>query len=332
MSVYEKDPAYPVRAETGKKMSITKNRTLLEKADMQLSDLVTDGGELVPEQAKKFIRLLIKESVILPMATVRPMKSKKQLIEKVRFNSRILRAGSEAVPLASADRVKPDTSKVELDTKLFRGQVNLSNEVMEDNIEQGSFRQTVIELMGEAISRDIDEIGVQGDTASADPFLAQFDGMLAAATSNVVDGGNNALASDDLKAAIKAMPTEFIRNKRRLRFLTSVDAETDYRDTLSTRDTVAGDKFLLEDAPIMYSGIPLMDVPLFPEDLGGGNDQTNVILTDPKNLLFGFWRKITIETDKDIEAGVLKIVASLRTDFKYMEETAAVKVHSVLVG
>ena len=310
---------------------IMDNRTLLEKADMALSDLLS-GGDLVSAQAKKFIRLLIQESVILQLASVRPMKSKKQLIEKIRFGSRILRAGSEATPLSTGDRVKPDTSKVELDAKLFKAEVHLNNEVLEDNIEQGSLRQTVMELMGEAISRDMDEVIVQGDTGSADSFLAQFDGMLAAATSNLVPGGGNALASDDLKGAIKAMPSEYIRNKKKLRFLTSVDAETDYRDTLSQRDTVAGDKFLENDAPIMYSGIPLLDVPLFPENLGGGNNETNVILTDPKNIAVGIWRKITMETDKDISAGVLKIVASLRFDFKYVEETAVVKVTAVTVS
>lgn len=310
---------------------ITDNRTLLEKADMALSDLLS-GGDLVAAQAKKFIRLLIKESVILTLASVRPMKSKKQLIEKIRFGSRILRAGTEATPLSLGDRVKPDLSKVELDAKLFKAEVHLNNEVLEDNIEQGSLRQTVMELMGEAISRDMDEVLVQGDTGSGDSFLAQFNGMLAAATSNIVPGGGNPLDSDDLKGAIKAMPSEYIRNKKKLRFLTSVDAETDYRDTLSARDTVAGDRFLLEDAPIMYSGIPLLDVPLFPENLGGGSNETNAILTDPKNLAVGIWRKITMETDKDISAGVLKIVASLRFDFKYVEETAAVKIEAITVS
>lgn len=310
---------------------IESNRTILEKADMALSDLLV-GGELVPAQAKKFIRLLIKESAIMGMGTIRPMSSKKQLVEKVRFGGRILRPASEATPLSEADRSKPDLSKVELDSKLMRAQVNLSDEVLEDNIEQGSLRQTIMELMGEAISRDIDEVLVQGDVTSTDAFLAQFDGLLAAATSNVVAGGGNPLNSDDLKAMIKAMPTEFIRSKKRLRFLTSVDAETDYRDTLSARATVAGDKFLQTDAPIMYSGVPLMDVPMFPEDLGGGSNETNILLLDPKNIMIGFWRKIRMETDKDIEAGVLKIVASMRFDFKYVEETAVVKATQVTVS
>lgn len=307
---------------------ITENRTILEKADLALSDLLT-GGELVPAQAKKFIRLLIKESVLMGMGQVRPMKSKKQLVEKIRFGSRILRAASEATPLPVGDRAKPDLSKVELDAKLMRAQVNLNDEVLEDNIEQGSLRQTVMELMGERISSDLDELLANGDTTSGDAFLAQLDGMLASATSNVVAGGGNALDSDDLKAAIKAMPTEFKRNKRKLRFLTGVNAETDYRDTLSQRDTNAGDKFLQQDAPIMYSGVPIMDVPHFPEDLGGGSNETNALLLDPKNILVGFWRRIRMETDKDIEAGILKIVASLRADFKYVEETAVVKIEAI---
>lgn len=311
--------------------AIMTNRTILQKADLALSDLL-NGGELVPAQAKKFVRLLIKESAILSMATVKPMASKKQLVEKIRFGTRILRAGTSATALPEADRSKPDLSKVELDAKLFKAEVHLDNETLEDNIEQGSLRQTVMELMGEAISRDMDEVVVNGDTSSADNFLAQFDGMLAQATSNVVGGGGNPMDSDDLKAAIKAMPTEFIRNKRRLRFLTGIDAETDYRDTLSNRDTVAGDKFLQEDAPIMYSGIPIMDIPLFPEDLGGGNNETNIIMSDPKNFMIGIWRRITMETDKDISAGILKIVASLRFDFKYVEESAVVKVTAVTVS
>lgn len=310
---------------------ITDNRTLLEKADLALSDLLS-GGELVAAQAKKFVRLLIKESVILGKASVRPMKSKKQKIEKIRFGSRILRAGSSKIPLPVGDRSKPTTSEVELSAKLFKAEVHLDNEVLEDNIEQGSLRQTVMELMGEAISRDMDEVIVQGDTTSADAFLAPFDGMLAGATTNVVAGGSVSLASTQLKGAIKAMPQEFIRNKKKLRFLTSVDAETDFRDTLAARATVAGDRFLLEDVPIMYSGIPISDVPMFPENLGIGGNETNVILTDPKNLAVGIWRKITFETDKDISAGILKIVASLRFDFKYVHEPAVVKINAITVS
>lgn len=308
------------------------NQTILQKADLALSDLTSSGGILVDAQAQKFIRLLIKESRIMQLATVVPMRAQKQLIEKTRFGSRVLRAGAEATALPAGDRAKPDLSKVELDAKLFKAEVRLDNEVLEDSIEQGQLKQTVMEMMGDAISRDMDEVIVQGDTASSDTFLAQFDGMIKAATSNVVVAGGVNLHKGVLRDCLKTMPSEYLRNKAMMRYLTSVDAEIDYRDSISDRATQSGDDALKNAAPVGYSGIPVVDVPMFPENLGGSNNETDVIFTDPKNIQVGVWRKITIETDKDISQGVMIIVASLRFDFKYAQELAVVKATGVKVS
>lgn len=305
--------------------NIQHNRTLLEKADLALADLTSDGGVLQPAQAKEFIRTAIKESKIMPMATVVPMKAQKQLIEKIRFSGRVLRRGQEAQALPAGDRQKPALGKVELDTKLFKAEVRLDNEVLEDSIEQDNLKATVMTLMGEAIARDMDEIIIQGDTSSADTFLATLNGILKQATSNVVDAGIVNINKSIMKSMIKTLPSEFLRDKKRMRFLTSVDAEIDYRDSLAERATAVGDKFLEQDASVMYSGVPIEAVPMFPENLGVGSNETNIVLTDPKNIQVGIWRKITIETDKLISDGVMLIVATLRFDVKYAEETAVVK-------
>ena len=97
------------------------NRSLLEKADLALADLTTGGGLLLPAQAQKFMRLLIKQSVLLQMVTVVPMAAPKQELPKIKFGSRILRPGQEATALTQAQRAKPDLSKVELDAQLFKG-------------------------------------------------------------------------------------------------------------------------------------------------------------------------------------------------------------------
>jgi len=310
----------------------TDNQTILAKADMAISDLTGSGGYLATAQAQKFLRILIDESRLMKMATVVPMRSHTQEINKIRFGSRILRAGAEAVALAEADRAKPDLSKSTLSSKLFKAEVNLSNEVLEDSIEQGELRQTVMQLMGEAISRDVEEVVVRGDTASADTFLAQFDGLLKSATSNVLNAGSVSTNKTIMRDMLKLMPSQFLRNKAQLRFLTSVDSEIDYRDSISDRQTARGDKALDDSAPVGYSGIPVMDIPLFPENLGGGLNETNMILSDPKNLNIGIWRKIQIETDKDVRRGVIFIVATMRMDFKFAEETAVVKATAVKVG
>lgn len=308
------------------------NRTLLEKADMALSDLTTNGGLLQPAQAQKFIRILIDESVILKQGTVVPMKSPKQLIEKIRFANRILRAGTEAAPLSSGDRTKPDLSQVELDAQLFKAEVRLNNEVLEDSIERGQLRQTIMQLMAEAISRDIDEVIVRGDTASTDPFLAKLNGILKQATGNVVDAQNQTANKTVFRDMLKSMPSAFLRNKREMRFFTSVDAAIDYRDAVAERGTGLGDKFLEGDEPALYSGVPVVDVPMFPENLGAGGNTTNVLLTDPKNINIGIWRNIRLETDKLVSEGVLIIVATLRFDVKFAEQSAVVKAINVKVG
>ena len=306
-------------------MGYLSNRTILEKADLALADLTAGGGILKPAQAQKFMRLLIKESVLMKMATVIPMASPKQQISKIKFGRRILRPGQEATALALADRAKPDLSSVELDAQLFKAEVRLSDEVLEDSIERGELRQTIMEMMAEAISRDMEEVLINGDTVSADPFLAVMDGILKQATSNVVDAAGAPISKTLLQSMLKTLPSEHLRDKKAMRFMTSVDADLDYRNTLADRATVAGDRLLESDTPVLHGGVPVQPVPLFPENLGVGNDQTVIVLCNPKNIHVGIWRQIRLESDRDISEGTLKIVATLRFDVKYAEEPGVAK-------
>mgnify|MGYP000870092754 FL=1 len=310
-------------------MSYTSNRTLLEKADLALADLTAGGGVLLPAQAQKFMRLLIKQSVLMQMATVVPMASPKHQIAKIKFGSRILRRGTEATALPVADRARPDMSHLELDAQLVKAEVHLSDEVLEDSIERGELRQTMMEMIADAISRDMEEVLVSGDTASADPFLATMDGVLKQATSHVVDAAAAPISKDLLRDLVKTLPSEYLRDKSAMRYLTSVDADLDYRNTLAERATAVGDKFLEGDAPVLYSGVPVQPIPLFPENLGAGSDQTVILLCNPKNIHVGIWRQIRIESARDISEGTLKIVATLRFDVKFAEETGVAKAINV---
>lgn len=310
-------------------MSYTDNRTILQKADLALADLTAGGGILKPAQAQKFMRLLIKDSPLMRLATVVPMQSPKQQLSKIKFGSRVLRPGAEATALPLADRARPDLSQIELDAKLFKAEVRLSDEVLEDSIERGELRQTIMEMMAEAISRDMEEVLINGDTLSADPFLAVMDGALKQATSNVVDAGGAAISKNLLRDMLKTIPSEHLRDKKAMRFMTSVDADLDYRNTLAERATAVGDRLLEGDTPVLYSGVPLQPIPLFPENLGAGSDQTVILLCNPKNIHVGIWRNIRVESARDISEGTLKIVATLRFDVKFAEEPGVAKAINV---
>jgi HK97 family phage major capsid protein len=310
-------------------VSYTSNRTLLEKADLALADLTAGGGVLLPAQAQKFMRLLIKQSVLMQMATVVPMASPKHQIAKIKFGSRILRRGSEATALPVADRSRPDMSYLELDAQLVKAEVHLSDEVLEDNIERGELRQTILEMIAEAAGRDMEEVIINGDTASADPFLATLDGLLKQATSHIVDAGGVTLSKNFLRDLLKSLPNEYLRDKKQMAFLTSVDAELDYRNSLADRATVGGDRFIEEDTPALYSGVPVKPVPLFPENLGAGGNRTVALLCNPKNVHVGIWRQIRLESFRDVSAGVLRVVATMRFDAKFAEEAGVAKLINI---
>ena len=306
-------------------MSYTSNRTLLEKADLAIADLTAGGGILLPAQAKKFMRLLIKQSALMQMATVVPMPAPKYQVSKIRFGSRILRPGQEGVALTQAERSKPDLSFLELDAQLFKAEVQLSDEVLEDNIERGELRQTILEMIAEAAGRDMEELVINGDTTSADPFLAVLDGVLRQSVSHVVDVAGGQLTKNILRDLLKSLPNEYLRDKKAMSFLTSVDADLEYRNTLAERATVGGDKFLEDDTPVLYSGVPVTPIPLFPDNLGPGNNQTVALLCNPKNVHVGIWRQIRLESFRDVSAGVLRIVATLRFDVKFADENGTAK-------
>lgn len=298
------------------------NMDVIQKANMTLADLTT-AGKLTTEQAKEFIKIAIIGSKLLGMVTVQPMNAPQREINKIRFESRILGPGKSGAAVTAAGTVKPTTSKVTLSTVIAKGTVRIEDEVFEDNVERDSLRQTVMGLIGEKCGADMEELTILGDTTSTDPFLALLDGFIKQTVSNAVAAGGVSLSKTVLRDLFKALPREFRRDKSKLAFLTSSDAQVDYVDSLASRATPGGDSALESgrDEPT-WSKVPVVDIPLFPNTLGGGNDETVVLLTDPKNLTVGVQRDIRLEYVRDVEAGENVFVVTLRLDAKLAHEKA----------
>jgi HK97 family phage major capsid protein len=300
-------------------------RTLLRKAELAVADFTTGGGLLQPQQVDEFIRLAIKEPVLLQMMTVTPMRGPKEERDKMRFANRVLKPGTEGAALPSGSWAKPDLSLFTLDAQLFKAEVRITNEALEDQIERGSFEQTLMQELSKAIGRDMEFVVIQGDTASADPLLAKLDGLLKQATANQVDAASATLDKAVLRDMLKALPDEFARDASRMRYLTNRQARVDYRDSVADRATGLGDLYLTTMDRTQYSDIPVVAVPEFP--VSGGN--TNVLLADPANYWLGIHRDVRIQTDQDISAGVVIIVASVRFDTKIAEVNAVAEAINV---
>lgn len=308
------------------------NKELIQKADMALSDLAT-AGKLNPEQTDRFIRTLIDQPTLLAQARTVAMGAPQMKINKIGFGSRIMRVATSSTALADADRVKPDLGQVSLETKEVMAEVHLPYDVIEDNIEKGNvntplqtgaggLHQTIVDLLAERAALDLEELGLKGDTASSDSYLALADGFLKLATANVCNVGG-AFDKAAAKKAVMTMPYRYLRNRAALQHFVSVDNETEIRDQYASRQTAGGDQQLQGLLPIYIFGSKVTPVALMPGDQG--------LYTDPMNLIFGIQRNIMIEYDKIIAARVFQVVLTARVAFA-VEEVNAVTKYTGLTG
>ncbi len=309
---------------------------LARKADLALADLTADGGLLNPEQQNTFIRNLIDAPTILNQVRVVPMNAPTMKINKIGFGSRILKpapqtggsglgdSGADPINprhLATVDRAKVDLGRVQLDTKEIIAEVNIPDEVLEDNIERGNLANTILALMAERAALDLEELVIQGDTASGDAYLALLDGVLKLSTSNVVDAGGAPIGVGTFNDMKKALPTRFRRNLASLRFYNSMDVESDYRVQVASRGTDLGDAVLTGSAPLPVLGVPLNGVALMPN--------ANGLLLNPQNIIWGVQRNVRIERDRDIRARTWIIVLTVRIAIAIEEIDAVVKLQAL---
>ncbi len=310
----------------------------LEKATWTTSDLSSSGGLLSPQQAVAFLRVAIDNAVIMKEARVETSNSPKFEVPRISFGGRVLRAGTEGSRLADADRVKPTTNLVTLSTALFRGEVPISDEVFEDNIEREKVADTIMTMLAKAVGRDVEEIAIKSDTArtaSEAAVFDQFDGIIKSAQSGApasqkINFSTYTTYTDVFSDLVKALPPRYRDNYAELRIYVPYAHVDGYQKSLAARGTGLGDQALAENLAtrLAFRGIPVVGVPML-----SGTDTINgasvdygkfILLTHPKNIIFGFHRAIRIEKFRDPREGVTSFVTTVRFDVKLADPEAVV--------
>lgn len=312
-------------------MTIRRVAQVLERADITISDLTTDGGLLLPEQSDQFLDEIQEQPTMLSQVRVIRMNSHTVKINKIGFASRIMKAanqsgqaeddGSNARILAKADRSRVTTRQIELISREVMAEVHIPYEVLEDNIERGNFETHVLRLIAERSAQDLEEWIITADKSSGDAYLALQDGLLISATSNVVDNLNAGLTPDTFRDAQLAMPQRYLRNLANMRNFVTVQDAIRYRSNVAARATGFGDSALQSAAQINAFGAPVEPTPFMAAN--------TALFTIPQNILFGIHRDIMVESERNIRSRELIIVLSTRIDVTYEDEQAVVKITNI---
>lgn len=301
------------------------------------------GGYLSPQQVLTFLRLAIDETVIMNEARIETDINPKFEVPRISMNDRILRPGTQATRVLEADRVKPATGLMSLSTVLLKGEVPVSDEVFEDQVERGALADTIMEMVAQAVGRDVEEIAIKSDTVrdpggtdpAADAVLDLLEGLVKSATTNFVTAQKvdcSALTTPEavFRKMLEALPDKYRRQYTALRYYTSITVKDRYHDSLTKRGTALGDTATTSNLTesLAYRSIPVRGVPLLSgaSTVNGAaiNYSKYAFLTDPRNIVFGFQRRIRIERFRDPREGATSILPTLRFDVDWANPEASV--------
>ncbi len=288
------------------------NEDLLQKATFTTPDLL---GGVTTDSADRFINLMTAQQDMMNDVRVVRSNAAKWQEAFIDFANRIARPGVEAQRIAEPDRVKPSVAFVEMSTVLIKGEVPVSDEALEDAMGgQANFETTLTEGIANRFGYDVEDLLLNGDTASADPYLSLTDGWLKLARSaggNQVDASGATSYTDIFAALLAALPDRYKRNLQQDgRFYVSHTIEQGYRTELQQRGTALGDSAITENNELRFQGIGLRPVANWPSN----GSTTQILFTNRNNLYAGFRREIQLETFRDPRDGATSFIVTSRVD------------------
>lgn len=307
------------------------------RADLALADLAANGGLLLPEQANQFIDFILEAPTILRQVRQVRMAAPSMKINRMGFGSRILRsarqtggaldAGGNDRYVRAADRAKPQTSQIELNTSEVIAEVRIPYEVLEDNIEGMSMEEHIMRQIAQRVAVDLEEFGLWADTslAGTDPFLGLQNGWMKRANAHLYDNNSAGISAAMFGNALLQLPQKYLRDLDNMKAFVTEKARIQYMQFLQSRGTALGDAAVQGNIPLKASGITVEAAPMLAVGPVSAATQ-NGLITNPKNLLWGIQREITLETDRDIRSREHIIVVTARVALQIDDVQATVRI------
>jgi len=299
-------------------------------------------GEAVlqPTKLTRFIRKMQERTVILPQARYMPMEAQIAHIDRISFTGRVLDSGEDAAgahrTLSESDYAKPTTAINKLTVHEFQAIVSIQDKALRRNIEKENFEETLIDLLGEAVGRDMEEFALFADTDmtySQDHVLSKSNGWIKLAA-NAVYGGDKSDFDPTLatypenmfESMLSGIPKEYLNDPGAWRFWVNWDVENAYKNILKARGTALGDSIYASYKSVPYKGIPVERIPMMEraktELLGGPGDVA--MLGFPNNHAWGVFHKVTIEREREAKKRQTDFILTLEVDAGYEDENAVI--------
>jgi HK97 family phage major capsid protein len=312
--------------------------TVEKFTDLAASTLTGTGGNgarLLPDQSDTFFQMVFDRPGLLGDLRNVAMVSDTMNINKIGLGNMILQvAPSGTAPyivdgagetfsndrnLPSANRFSPTFQQVQLTVKEYMAEIHLTDDVIENNLEQTQLVSTIMDMATRRLALDIENILINGDTTNnsqAAVFQLQ-DGLLKRIVTNVVDNQNATIGLDTFVSMQSALPTKYMNELGNMRYYLHNYKELAWRQQLASRGTSVGDSVLVNGGEVNALGVPMKVVAQMP--------QPNILFTDPKNIIVGMQRDMRLETERLPRSRMTAFIFSVKLGIQLEQEDATVK-------
>lgn len=240
----------------------SRSKSKSERLKALSSSQLETGGKLLPEQRDKFETFVRGSSDIMEHADINMVDSPEGQIDSIYISSSVTKAYTEGT--TATETATPILGKDSYETVELYGAIDINHRTLTRNIMRDDFADHVVNMVLEAMGYDIAYAVVNGDTGSADPLLAAFDGLQKMTDSaHVLSAGGSEASMDLFSGALAAFPDKkkrFLRKK--LNWMGHSRLWADWDDTLYSRISNLGDSAFGGNAPTPY-GIPRLVVDEF---------------------------------------------------------------------
>ena len=301
---------------------------IVNKARLTLDYLSSTGGAMPEEVFDQFLVVTIKRSDFLQSTTTRKMKSTTYRIPTMEFGSRALHKRTRGQALTDAKRTTPTTAGPTITAYDYAAEITLEREDLESGVSGNRMLGVIMNALTKRVGTDAADIVINSATASSDDDLTNFNGFHTAVSTNTAAAGSTRLSRVNCKTLFKTLPDP--AQDETLTIRTNKRALIDYTDSIGDRPTALGDEAIRRW--IDYWGtVKIKGDQVVPRNLGGGND-TLAVISNEKNYNVGFHREIENDSDKDVRAGTIIVVFTVRMGGQWAVEKHAAKLTGVLAS
>ncbi len=262
---------------------------------------------LLPERRDAFIRAIQRRSVVLDEARFQRMDSNIVDIDTVWLNT-ILTRGKPGTKedndwLGTETKQKVGRSTHQLRASEMRGALGLEDRAKRRNIEKDQIENTILDLAGGAVGRDLEhlallgEVDRRGNEEDEHPLIGLFNGWLEKAAKKVEnpDKDHADWPVNLFEAMLTEIDDKYLVNPAEYRFYVPWTVKNDYANYLIKRTTALGDSAIIGDAASRYKEFPIRIAPLL------ANSKVYnpaCLLAPPDNMVWGIFHEVTIEEDR----------------------------------